>query len=166
MKILLEGPDGSGKTTLAKILCEAFKMEYLHFKHESDDNYYLGLIYSTEDYIKESTHNILVDRYIPSEIVYGNVLRSKSRIGIKDKEVSNMVKMFDRIIFCLPSDKDLYLRTFKDCLKSREEMVKDVKLMEDILSRYQDLYISLKNEYKEHKDKFLIYDYQKTYIRK
>ena len=128
MKILLEGPDGSGKTTLAKILCETFKMEYLHFKHESDDDYYDDLLNSTDEYLRNSTHNILVDRFIPSEIVYGNVLRKSSRVDVGSPFCNKMVDIFDHIIFCLPGDKDAYLKSFRNCVNNREEMVTDVKL--------------------------------------
>jgi energy-coupling factor transporter ATP-binding protein EcfA2 len=79
MIVILEGPDGSGKTTLAKTLQERYGLLYRHEGPPPEDvaplTYYC-------DILEEHRHdNIVFDRFALGERVYGPILRHGDRIG-------------------------------------------------------------------------------------
>lgn len=162
MKILIEGPDGSGKTVLSNTLKEAFQMDYVHFEYEPDENIYQKQTLDVFDLVKTSD-NIIVDRFIPSEIIYGTVLRDKVRFIYDDGNLwlHDMLESFDNIIFCLPMCKEAYLNQFKRVSQQRDELVKDIKQISQVYNYYQDLYVNLKGHYPEFAHKITRYDFFK-----
>ncbi len=79
--IIIEGPEGSGKTTATKLLIEKFGYNYYHDGppdlEQIDDNN-IGLYYTL---ILESFKEPWIwDRSIIGELVYGPVFRGKSRL--------------------------------------------------------------------------------------
>lgn len=76
---IIEGPDGAGKTTYSKVICEKFGLEYHHegppptgvdiFRH------YLRLL--------ERPQPTCFDRLHLGELVYGPVLRGSSGVGFE-----------------------------------------------------------------------------------
>ena len=77
-RIIVEGPDGSGKSTLIELLLKIFPNQ-LHlvegFKHSKYDDYYEWF---TDVVSSLSTETIPVhNRLFYSELVYGKVLRGK-----------------------------------------------------------------------------------------
>lgn len=160
MKILIEGPDSSGKTVLSKTLREAFNSDYVHFEYEPDENIYQKQTLDTFELVKTS-NNIIVDRFIPSEIVYGTVLRDKARFVYDDGNtwLHDMLDCFDNIIFCLPICKEDYINQFKKMSQQRDELVKEIKQISLIYNYYQDLYVNLKGNYPEFANKIIRYDF-------
>lgn len=145
MKILVEGPDCSGKTTLAKSLSELTKSNYFHFEYEPDNEVYKKQVETTLQYIS-SQPNVLIDRFIPSELIYGEVCRNENRL--LEIETTNWPDLFDLIIFTIPSDKERYLQHFKDISEKREEYVKDIKQISKIYDRYVSMYMDMASKYK------------------
>lgn len=82
MIIILEGPDGCGKTTLAKHLCKTFKLDYKHegppSTNKSAYDHYSDLL--------EDAHGkrVIFDRFALGELVYGPILRGISRLDAND----------------------------------------------------------------------------------
>jgi len=67
--IILEGADGTGKTTLAKLICEKLNMEYVKIPRCSEDEEKDGFKF----YMKQAelvSNNSVVDRFHIGEIVY------------------------------------------------------------------------------------------------
>lgn len=79
MIILIEGPDGTGKTTLAKLLCDAYGMEYLHFG--IPDRHPMDYWFETLSKIDKPT---VIDRLHISEEVYGPIYREGSQLSAHD----------------------------------------------------------------------------------
>ncbi len=102
MNIIIEGPDGAGKTTLAKGFTE------YTYHHEGPPGfgydllrYYTNLVTNFDNYI--------FDRHALSELVYGPILRGGSRITIEEVEILYKYKMAgDRLIICLPPPQVCY----------------------------------------------------------
>lgn len=66
MLIVLEGCDGTGKTTLAKLLQTCYNMEYIHCTAETPNNYKFFA-----DIIKRSANtDIVCDRFFWGQFVY------------------------------------------------------------------------------------------------
>ena len=66
MLIVLEGCDGTGKTTLAKLLQTCYNMEYIHCTAETPNNYEFFA-----DIIKRSANtDIVCDRFFWGQFVY------------------------------------------------------------------------------------------------
>jgi hypothetical protein len=79
MIIILEGPDGSGKTVLAHHLIEAFKLSYSHEGPTPEDQnpttYYCQKLWSFRDV------PVVLDRFALGERVYGPIVRKRDRLG-------------------------------------------------------------------------------------
>lgn len=77
MKIILEGCDGTGKTTLAKILAQKYNLDICHCTQAdpADYNFY------RETARKE---NVVWDRHTIGELIYPEVFGREPQIGTED----------------------------------------------------------------------------------
>lgn len=117
--IILEGPDGGGKTTLAQYLCTEADFDYKHEGPPPPDRdqleYYKTILFDA----LESPHNTVFDRLYLGECVYGPIIRGVDRLGLE------ALKLFERVLasktvhqyVCLPSEhalKSNYLKKMQD----------------------------------------------------
>lgn len=165
MKFLIEGPDCSGKTTLANSLCDVFPGTYIHNSNISDDIEYekhtAGVFEKVSNTLFKD--NIMVDRLLPSEYVYGTVYRNKSRRTL-DETLKSFI-LFDKIIFCIPQDKERYLKFFEETAKTREEYITDVNKISEIYDLYQKIYVEALKKY-QHSGSLSIVNFDLTkYIK-
>lgn len=160
MKIVVEGPDCSGKSTLAQAL--HFRLgnyKYVHnslfqgkhvqrnisgqISHFSDD-----LFHSHLDLLRLN-ENIIIDRHWPSELVYGHIFRNKFEYDIK--KMRRHCKIYRPIyIGCLPS--------YETVLKKFEER-KDTEDF-DYVDRVYEMYARIFKLMPE----FKIFNYEKEPI--
>lgn len=76
MIYILEGPDGTGKSTLAQALQEKTKGHLMHLtfnKYWDMEAYYLAAYNAAIEL--SNYQDVIIDRWIPSEIIYGHVFR-------------------------------------------------------------------------------------------
>lgn len=76
MIYILEGADGTGKSTLANALQEHTKGHLMHLtfnKHWDMQAYYLAAYNAAIEL--SNYQDVIIDRWIPSEVVYGHVFR-------------------------------------------------------------------------------------------
>jgi hypothetical protein len=73
--IVIEGADGVGKTTLARELCHRLHLGYEHYGMLPEGWRYF------EDYMPSIRRDVVLDRFIMSELVYGTRLRRGCLIG-------------------------------------------------------------------------------------
>lgn len=96
MIVIVEGPDGSGKSTFAESLA---KFETVHFGPVEDpfEEYRQALRASRG-------RDVVFDRIWPSEIVYGNVLRGGNRLTDDELEAlrSEAAGQGAVVVKCLP----------------------------------------------------------------
>lgn len=116
MTVIVEGPDGAGKTTLAKALAEEFELEYHHEGPPQTTDvfgHYLHLVMQP---------NVVLDRLALGELVYGPLLRGWSRMSRVDYDAFKSVcRALDRrTIICLPSYETCYASW-----KEKDEHIKD-----------------------------------------
>jgi thymidylate kinase len=149
--IVVEGPDGAGKTTLAERLKGTLDAKVIHLTYRFGaqmHRYHTAAIELALRYAE--TQPVILDRWWPSEIVYANAFRGGSKWPLGPR-------MFDRVaqkhgvtyVLALPVDRYTYLEHFKKLKGEREEMY---DTMDNVYSEYLDLY-----ERYEHRDDFFRY---------
>lgn len=110
-RVILEGPDGAGKTTLAAALSNRFpQLEVIPgFKKQTQEKIYehwvfQQLLYSPVDKIP------LHDRFYYSEIVYGMVMRGSVDImPHAQRQIEQVLRSEAFLIYC-NSDRDTLIR--------------------------------------------------------
>jgi hypothetical protein len=135
--VILEGPDGGGKTTLAKKLVDAgFK-----YRHEGPPPaqvdivaYYLKILYDS----LRSTDHIVHDRLWLGERVYGPVRRGSDRLGDLGQ------KLFERLhhskpiqqYICLPN-MTLARQNYSIKIKESDDYLKSFESWEQVFKIYE-----------------------------
>lgn len=100
MRIILEGADGVGKTTLAKILADKYGLDYCHCGKTDPSDY---------DFYKQSVRkdNIVWDRHTIGELIYPSVFNRVQQIGTEDARlVISYAKSLETKVFVLTADID------------------------------------------------------------
>lgn len=138
--IVLDGPDGSGKTTLGQAIAKRYKAHYLHLTYRWKNNMDLYHWAALEFALKKSTHQmVVIDRWWPSELIYANVFRGGS--PWKDFHVAlDAAAQKHRIMYigCVPNDRDAYLDHFNRLKNERKEMYDS---MAAIYNEYYDMFL-------------------------
>lgn len=107
--IIVEGPDGAGKTTLIKTLVEATGLPVAPRVVSKDAEAMVDLVKWTEDNVQAGFQPLIFDRHrLISEPIYGPVLRAELTPEFMDTEwfytqLDNLYACNPFIIYCLPS---------------------------------------------------------------
>lgn len=77
MKIILEGCDGTGKTTLAKILANRYGLDICHCTQDDPGDY---------EFYRQTLRkeNVIWDRHTIGELIYPKVFGRRQKIGCED----------------------------------------------------------------------------------
>ena len=136
--ILLEGPDGAGKTTLGKRLAELYDGLYIHRTYSPTmdiwEHHTEALQIAHQNYRDKL---VIIDRLWPSELIYGRVFRDGGYYG--DYNARSMDRVLLRMcaiyVMCIPMDVDYVVKVHAEKKGRGEEMFPTVK---DIAVRYID----------------------------
>lgn len=133
MIIILEGPDGAGKSTLAEKISKQTGYRLLHRSQpKTEDDKRLMM----EEYMRviESGENCVFDRAWYSEMVYGPIMRNESIISYPD--MYRLERMLAHrgalIIYCTSTVDKLWRR----CTQRGEDYIMDNNTLENICSKY------------------------------
>lgn len=80
---ILEGPDGTGKSTLANAIAEQTKGHVLHCSYDKNWNiqrYHAEIMNAAVSL--SQYQDVVIDRWAPSEWVYGNVFREEASYDV------------------------------------------------------------------------------------
>lgn len=119
--VILEGPDGAGKTTVAQ---EKFPG---HVYHHEGPPPAMGVLEHYAGLLVNARVPTVFDRFHLGEFVYGPILRDGSRLSKGDLSILNMLITLTKttVIICLPP--------WQTCLKNNHE--KDEYIKDDITRR-------------------------------
>lgn len=153
MIIIIEGPDGAGKTTLANQLSRQTKYDIVHRSQPKTDDEKKHMMSEYVAAIKSSKNTIL-DRCWYSEMVYGPIMRDASVISYPEmyKLEKLLAKAGAIVIYATAPKAALWQR----CQKRGEDYITSHATFCQICDAYEQLmtdvphYIPvLKYEYKE-----------------
>jgi len=134
--IICEGPDGSGKTTLAKNFSH---YEYIHNgAFETSDKAFNAYVNQIDKLTPQS--NVFVDRMHISERIYGTIYHGFNMDDSKYYHVDNLLNQLGAIVLlCIPP-YEVALSNWKSRL--HEEMLSDEDIFKQIYQRYEAMVYS------------------------
>jgi hypothetical protein len=142
MLIILEGPDGSGKTTLARRIQETCGASYLHCTCRYLDRmftYHTAILLHALLLINKTGKPCIIDRWWPSEYIYGATYRGGTKFPHYGRLFDRILLTFGGVyVWCLPSDLKRYVEKFKELVDSGREKFTDVTKMTEVYQRYHD----------------------------
>lgn len=120
---ILEGADGTGKSTLANAIAEETKGHVLHCSYDKTwniEDYHCLVMKSAKELV--NYQSVVIDRWAPSEYVYGHVFRGKPSY-----DTSLIIEKFiskDMVwIYCKSDDA---VENHKKNINIRDEMFDDM----------------------------------------
>lgn len=128
MIYLLEGPDGTGKTTLArnlvnKAISEKRTCLFFHCTNKSEkksaEEDYTDFLKSLQEW-KKFNYDVVIDRGWVSNIVYTSVYEP-NKAHVSEDLANKLFNEVDKVIICLPKNKNKYLLHFNILAKQRQE---------------------------------------------
>lgn len=133
MKIIIEGCDGTGKTTLCKQLAEKYKLDSMHItsKDPNDFAFYQQLI---------RKENVVYDRNVIGEMIYPKIFDRKQNLTLVDylylteKAIEQGV-----IILVLTTDSDEIYRRLDERGNEDERIYKNIELIDSQFKHYAGL---------------------------
>ena len=145
--IVLDGPDAVGKTTIAKEFIKKYpNTKYIHNTYRWKDkifDYHTAVMKLAGKWAQ--THNVIIDRWWPSEACYASVYRNTSAWPLQGRFHERLALKYGVVyLLCLP-DQNPIDRHAEMKLK-RDEMYENI---EDLCNIYYKLYYGDIN----HKDK-------------
>lgn len=138
MIIIIEGPDASGKSTLAAKLSNDMGFEVKHFSYPKSEEEKASMFDMYADFIRNN-RNVILDRCWYSEMVYGNTVRNGSAITIEQMhELENIVadNGGGMIIHCNASIEALWARFASrgdDYIPIEYDLVRKLKAGYDVI---------------------------------
>ncbi|MMZ45656.1 SPBc2 prophage-derived uncharacterized protein YorR [compost metagenome] len=135
MLLILEGPDGAGKSRLARRLQRQTGYAIKHFVKPKTDEEKAGM-YLAYDSLVSTGQSMIVDRCWYSEMVYGQVMRNQTFIDVKQMhylETRIAESGGGMIIHCTDNPTELWERA----TARGEDLVTDFKTLKSIALEYE-----------------------------
>lgn len=91
--IIIDGPDATGKTTLAKYICETYQGEYIHLGYEAPGDMEAYQTTALTVAVERSKDKLVViDRFWTSEQIYGRVKRDGSELPYNARNMDRVIR--------------------------------------------------------------------------
>lgn len=121
---VLEGPDNGGKSTLAKNMAKLINAKIVHSTYRFKGRM---MAYHLAQFRKAlrlaNKQPVILDRWWPSEIAYGNTFRSGPEVGFDQQLLIDLGKAYYvSYTYCMPTGWDTYWRWCKERWKQEDEM--------------------------------------------
>ena len=138
MITIFEGPDGGGKTTLAKSYAEQTNARYVHFHHLPDINASLDRLYAEAMLPAVMGYqDVVMDRAWHSERPYANICQRPDRLNTASRRMLERLALRCGavVVYCMPS-----VSTVIDNYRNRgnkEELLAKEQAIIDVYAAYQ-----------------------------
>ena len=143
--IVLEGPDGSGKSTIAEYIKDTYGATIIHhtwspWLEENMQQYHIDGI--TKAIHLAENELVILDRSWISELIYSHVFRDGSNWPSLHELGRNLLKQNNAAyILCLPNDLQAYIKHFEQLCSNRNEMFTNSNLMKSVWLEYYCLFM-------------------------
>lgn len=137
MKIIIEGPDGAGKSTLANLLSIKTGYPIIHRSNPKTDEEKKRMF---DMYLQDAKSDLcmIYDRFLYSELVYGPIMRDTSCLNFEQMyEVEvELEKTGAIIIVC----NNKITKLWEACLDRGETYIKSIDVLKEISNAYTMLF--------------------------
>lgn len=119
MKIIIEGVDGAGKTTLAKILADKYGLDICHCTQHDAADY---------DFYRQTLRkgNVVWDRHTLGELIYPTVFNRRPQIGTEDARlVMHYAKEENVKVIVLTADMSVLFERLHRREKPEHQLIMD-----------------------------------------
>lgn len=125
--VILDGPDGVGKTTLGQELAKRYDGHYMHLTYRFKDRMFLYHTAALDRAVKLSaTKLVVVDRLWLSELCYANAYRGGSRWPLMWRIMERVIHKVGGIhVVCLPVNVREYMEHYARLKETRNELYSD-----------------------------------------
>jgi hypothetical protein len=136
--IILEGPDGSGKTTLAKKLV-SLGFNYHHEGPPPNNCNLVEYYHNLLGYAVDSEHDTVFDRLWLGERIYGPVVRNADRISDTGESLFARIEDSKKVlhVVCLPP-RDIQEKNYEKKLLDKNDFLKSSVLNGWVYELYSD----------------------------
>lgn len=134
MKIILEGCDGTGKTTLAKILADKYNLDICHCTQRDAADY---------DFYRQTLRkeDVVWDRHTLGELIYPNVFNRKQQISVEDARlVMHYFKEQGGKAFVLTASDDVIKRRLLARGTEHHKIIRECENINKSFKRYADAF--------------------------
>lgn len=161
---VLEGPDGVGKSSLAKELTTLLGGRYIHLTYRFRDKMHLYHYAAIRLAAHLAQHQpVVMDRWWPSEIIYADVYRGGSPF-IKHYFLLEHIatEMGVTYVMCLPKDRERYLSNFEK-IRGTRTMAENKRDPDGPLGNLYDEYAEFYKSYLSLRENVCQYDLFENY---
>jgi thymidylate kinase len=133
MRIILEGCDGTGKTTLAKKLQEKYGLDYVHVnRHDPTTHaFYTQTLFKT---------NVIWDRHFIGEMVYPAVFNRLPSLRMQQFEsLLKQARDLKVVILILTADENQLIKSSKERFEYKE-VVKNLLMIDNQFTAIAEIY--------------------------
>jgi hypothetical protein len=137
MIYVIEGPDGTGKTTLARFIADSLKASIIHCSYDKDwdmKEYHTDVMESA--LVLNEYKSVIVDRWAISEEVYGKVFREGP--SYDTSELIDRYKRYITWIYCRNDDAiENHFKNKEIRYELYDDMTEVVELYDSIVQESQ-----------------------------
>jgi thymidylate kinase len=137
--VIIEGADGTGKTTLAHGIAKWLDAQYIHCSYHPSwdiETYHRHVLHFAGKLEEQSSVEVVIDRWAISEAAYGNAYRSKPAYDTKALHDEAMRAYNPTLIYC---HNNQAIENHKTRLFERDEMFEDIS---PVVEQYENIMAS------------------------